>query len=405
MNEGLQNHSCPSSQSVAITGLGAVCSLGNSVREIVEAFLSAKSAAVEIAEFSCLAARVQNLPAIKTDVPPQLARTMGKHLSLLMASVGEALGAALIDQARFDPGDMGFFAGMGMVDYHVEELLPAVLRSLKGNGEIDYDRFFLQGYREIYPLWPLGMLNNVAFCQASIHFGLRGENSVFCPHGDAGVRAVYEAACALGEGRAKIALAGGVSEEISLPSLARARLKGVIGPHAPAAFLGEAGAMMVLEPFADALGRGASILGRILGFGFCSEKSQDGSFASKQAISRAIRAALADAGLAPAGIDLVVLSSFKENELEAVREVFASKADGPFILAAPYAVGDTLAAGPVLSAALVLSISGERKLSPNVRLFAPEGDLKAFPAGRVLINGISCEGGCGSMIIEGANAG
>ncbi len=405
MNEGVQNPSRPSSECVAITGLGAVCSLGNSVREIVEAFLRGKSASVEIPEFGCFAARVQNLSAITTDVSPQLARTMGKHLSLLMASVGEALGAASLDQAMFDPGDMGFFAGMGMVDYHVEDLLSAVLRSLKGDGEIDYDRFFLQGYREIYPLWPLGMLNNVAFCQASIHFGLRGENSVFCPHGDSGVRAVYEAACALGEGKAKIALAGGVSEEISPLSLARANLKGVIGPHAPAAFLGEAGAMMVLEPFANAVGRGASILGRILGFGFSFERSQDGRFASKQAISSAIGAALADAGLAPAGIDLVMLSSFNESELEAVREVFALQADRPVIVAAPYVVGDTLAAGPVLNAAIVLSISGDEKLASNLLLCSRGGDSKAFTIGRVLINGISCEGGCGSMIIEGANAG
>ncbi|MGC9195381.1 MAG: beta-ketoacyl synthase N-terminal-like domain-containing protein [Syntrophobacteraceae bacterium] len=405
MNEGLQNPSCSSSECVAITGLGAVCSLGNSVQEIVEALLCARSAAVEVPEFGCFAAKAQNLSAIKTDVPPQLARTMGKHLSLLMASVGEALGAASIDQAMFDPGDMGFFAGMGMVDYHVEDLLPAVLRSLKGDGAIDYDRFFLQGYREIYPLWPLGMLNNVAFCQASIHFGLRGENSVFCPHGDAGVRAVYEAACAVEEGRAKIALAGGVSEEISPLSLARAKLKGVIGPHIPAAFLGEAGAMMVLEPFATAVGRGASILGRTLGFGFSSERSNDGRFASKQAISSAIGAALADAGLAPAGIDLVMLSSFNESELEAVREVFAFQAARPVIVAAPYVVGDTLAAGPALNAAIALSISGAAKFSPNLGLFAREGDLKAFTLGRVLINGISCEGGCGSMIIEGANGG
>ena len=83
---------------------------------------------------------------------------------------------------------MGFFAGMGTVDYHLEDLLPAVAKSLSQSGDLDYDRFFSAGYQEIYPLWPLGMLNNVAFCQAAIHFGLRGENAVFSPHGDAGIK-------------------------------------------------------------------------------------------------------------------------------------------------------------------------------------------------------------------------
>ena len=42
--------------------------------------------------FGCLAAQVKNLPAIKTDIHPQLARSMGTHLSLLLASTEEALG-------------------------------------------------------------------------------------------------------------------------------------------------------------------------------------------------------------------------------------------------------------------------------------------------------------------------
>ncbi len=414
MKAGLKPPSYPPADRVAITGLGAVCSLGNSVPEIIQGFLSGNSGAGEITGFDaggfgCPAAQVKNLPAFKTDVPPQLGLTMGKHLSLLMASVDEALRGASIGPGTFSPGDRGFFAGMGMVDYHVEDLLPAVLKSLNRDGDIDYDKFFLQGYREIYPLWPLGMLNNVAFCQASIHFGLHGENGVFCPHGDAGVRAVFEAACVLKEGRAKMALAGGVSEEISPLGLARARIKGLIGPpsetSAPAPFLGEAGAMLVLEPFSTAVERGASILGQIAGFGFTCEKSEDGRFASRQAISSAIRAALSDAGLTPGGIDLVMLGSFDKNELEAVHEVFDADVSPPVIVATAGAVGETYAAGPVLNAAMALAIPGDAELPPNFLLPARSTGSAGFKIGRVLVNGISCEGGCGSMILEGANAG
>ncbi len=114
---------------------------------------------------------------------------MGTHLSLLLVSIREALGNAGIVPEMFEPEDFGFFAGMGMVDYHIEDLLPAVQKSLNQASDLDYDRFFSAGFQEIYPLWPLGMLNNVAFCQAAIHFGLRGENCVFAPHGDAGIQA------------------------------------------------------------------------------------------------------------------------------------------------------------------------------------------------------------------------
>ena len=230
-----QSRPSPLPDQIVITGLGAVCSLGNSVREICLGLTSGKSGFREIVGldaggFGCLAAQVKNLPALKTDIHPQLARSMGTHLSLLLISMEEALGNAAIAPDMFDPGDFGFFAGMGMVDYHIEDLLSSVLKSLSHNGDLDYDRFFSTGYQEIYPLWPLGMLNNVAFCQAAIHFGLQGENCVFSPHGDAGIQAVAEAVKVLGEGKAKVALAGGVGEEVSPLSLARAKLKGLIGP-------------------------------------------------------------------------------------------------------------------------------------------------------------------------------
>ena len=387
MKTGLKPVSAPSANVVAITGSGAVCSIGNSVPGIVEAFLCGKSGADA-------GGAVKNLPAFKTAVPPQLALTMGKHLALLMASVDEALRTAGISSGMFDPGEMGFFAGMGMVDYHVEDLLGAVTKSLGPDGDLDCDRFFAKGYREIYPLWPLGMLNNVAFCQASIHFGLRGENSVFCPHGDGAVMAVYEAARVLKEGRAKVALAGGISEEISPLSLARARFKGVLQEGAktcgPAPFLGEAGAMLVLEPSGEAVARGARILGRIEGFGFSCERSEDGRFASTRAIVSAMRQALCDAGLKAGEIDSVMPSGFDKNELDAVREVFDESA---VVAATSQAVGEIHASGPVLNAAMALSFPGN---------FSPPGGggrTRGENIGRVLLNGISCEGGCGCMIV------
>ena len=410
---GLKSPPHHSADPVAITGLGAVCSLGHSVPEIVESFLSGKTGAAEItgfdgSGFGGLAAEVKNLPPFKTDLPHQLATTMGKHLSLLMASVDEALRGASISPGVFDPVDMGFFAGMGMIDYHVADLLPSVLKSLNPDSGIDYDRFFLRGYQEIYPLWPLGMLNNVAFCQASIHFRLAGENCVFCPHGDAGVRAVHEAASVLREGRAKMALAGGVGEEISPFALARATLKGLIGQppkdSVQAVFLGEAGAMLVLEPLSGALERGAPILGLVSGFGFSCERTGDGRFASTQAITAAMRAALSDAGLNPGTIDLVMLAGHHENELEAVREIFDMCADPPVIVASAGALGETFAAGPVLNAAIALSIPDGSKLPQNFLIPPPISAPGRSIVGRVLVNGIGSGGGCGSMIVEGKNA-
>jgi 3-oxoacyl-[acyl-carrier-protein] synthase II len=394
-----------SSDSVVITGRGAVCSLGNSVEEINRTLMAGKSGAEEIidfdtGEFSFPAARVKNLPAVKTDIHPQLARTMGKHLSLLLSSIEGALNSARIGSGMFDARDIGFFAGMGMVDYRVEDLLPAVLKSLNQAGDLDYDRFFQSGYQEIYPLWPLGMLNNVAFCQAAIHFGLRGENCVFSPHGDAGIAAVAEAVKVLEEGKAKVALAGGVGEEVSPFSLARARLKGLVRPpgedHGAAVFLGEGGAMLVLEPLSGAVEREADILGRIAGFGFSSHRDEKPGCASREAISSAIKGALSHAGCDPGRISLIMLGSLSQKELEAVREIFGMNGEAPIMVNTAELLGETLAAGPILNTAIGLSIPDLKALP-----FHPPSSVLRPPY-CVLVNGISYEGRCASMIVEKA---
>jgi 3-oxoacyl-[acyl-carrier-protein] synthase II len=398
---------------VVITGLGGVCSIGNSVPEIARELGAGRNGIVEIGDLDegfsrCLAALVRNPPEVKTDIPSPLARSMGKTLSLLLASAGEALKSAGIGPGTFDPEEIGFFAAMGMVDYRVEDLAPAVLKSLDRDGGLDYDRFFEGAYQKIYPLWPLGMLNNIAFCQAAIHFGLRGENCVFSPHGDAGIQAVAEAVKVLEEGKAKAALAGGVSEELSPFSLARARLKGSISRCGgkPEAGIppGECGAMLVLEPLSLALERGADILAGINGFDFTC-RLEDKGRSGRQAASLAIRGALSNAGLDPDQIDLIMLAGSSRDELEAVWEIFHMSVKRPIMVLTGKSLGEMLAAGPILNAAIGLSLEDPASLPPDIQCLPP-GPCQSLVRSnirRILVNGISYEGRYASMIIEKAN--
>ena len=344
----------------------------------------------------------------KTDIPHQLAKTMGKHLSLLLKSAGEAFEHSGFRPGTFSPGDAAFFAGMGMVDYSIDDLLPAVRGSLDPTNELDYDRFFSRGYQEIYPLWPLGMLNNVVFCQAAIHFGLQGENCVFSPHGDAGVLALYEAVQVLREGRAKFAAAGGVSEEISPLSLARARLKGVIGNRLEhgASFLGECGAMLILEPLALAEHRGAKPLAGICGFGFSCEKDMKNGSVSALAASSSIEAALSDAGIGPDGIDLVLLGgSGHENALNAVQSVFNASGNVPIALSSASLLAKLMPPLPIMDAIIGIHILASLAGIPKGLGASLNGNTSAAASlrtgnARVLVHAAGYEGQCASLIIE-----
>jgi 3-oxoacyl-[acyl-carrier-protein] synthase II len=418
MNPHPEHNLFPGDKKIVVTGVGAVCSIGSSVPEIWDGLLSGKSGSRPIqgfdaAGFGPAAAQVQDLPATKTDISPQLAKTMGKHLSLLLKSAGEAFEHSGIQPGTFPPGDAGFFAGMGMVDYSIDDLLPAVRRSLTATNDLDYDNFFSRGYQEIYPLWPLGMLNNVAFCQAAIHFGLQGENCVFSPHGDAGVLALYEAVQVLREGRAKFVAAGGVSEEISPLSIARARLKGVIANRCEpdqekvnnSVFLGECGAMLILEPLSLAGNRGVKPMAEICGFGFSCEMDTIKGCVSTRAVSSSMQAAFSDAGIGPDNIDLVILGGAgHENALEAVQSVFNVGDRAPVVLTSRQVLGEMYAAAPVMDAIIGMHILASSQI-PKALAASLNGNISTAAqvrrgTARVLVHAAGYEGQSASLIIE-----
>lgn len=423
----------PDQDAIVITGVGAVCTLGNSVREIWDRLLSAKPGFSPVGDsdpdgFGIATLRASPITDIKTDIHPQLARSMGKHLSLLLKSAEEAYESSGFRQGAPPPEEIGFFAGMGMVDYHIEDLLPAVLKSLDPEGNLDYEKFFSRGYQEIYPLWSLGMLNNVVFCQAAIHLGIRGENCVFSPHGDSGTLAVAEGVKILREGKAKAVLAGGVSEDISPVALARVGLAGLIDDpqhrvmdsgctetagNPPAFFLGECGAMLVMEPSDAAESRGAKPLAKLMGFGFSCERGDTGIFPSSRAVASAMEDALSQARLKPEDIDLIMVGNAecrRSNELEAVRSVFAAGENGPVLISSARAVGEVFAASPIVNAIIGVKILESESVPQCLLCDGPESDGWTDPArfqqkcgsgsGRILINSSSYEGQCASMIIE-----
>ncbi len=394
---------------IVITGSGAVCPLGNSTEEIRNCLFGGqpyRNGRSDPSENDALyrdALQTWKIPELKTDIQPQLAKSMGKHLALLLLSAEEVFETAGLAATGLQPGELGFFAGMGMVDYHVDDLIPAVVKSVSTSGELDYEKFFSSAFQEIYPLWPLAMLNNVAFCQVAIHLGLRGENCVFTPHGDAGVQAVAEGVKILREGKAGAVLAGGVSEEVSPLSRARAQLNGFCGPSV---FLGECGAALSLETLASAEQRGARCLAAITGFGFASERGA-GDGPSAHAVASGMRTAISEAGLEPADIDIVISGSVGVYETRACEEA----AKGLFGAAMPPCLypglvfGETFAAGPVLNAIIGVLIF-ESSTVPGIFTRTVSGadrgkDTKPHAAPRrALIVATSYEGRSASFVIE-----
>jgi len=376
------------------------------------------------------AADVQGLDPAGLGIHPRDARIMGKHSHMLIKASQDAHTSAGLDRTSVSGGEIGLFAGMGMVDYSVDDLLPAVLRSLREDGSVDYDRFYGGGYQEIYPLWPLSMLNNISFCQAAIGLDIRGENAVFSPHADSGAQAIAEGARTVLEEKARIALAGGVSEVVSAMSIARSHIFGMLdtglsyentvcrpfGLDRQGAVLGEGCGIVSLELRSSADKRGVPYITMITGYGASSGRDGSGYGQSAGSISLSMEKALASAGLEPSAIDLIIAhgdGSVKSdrNEAAAISRVFSGHADRLLIYSSKAALGHMLAGSPavdliigslMIAHGIVPPVSGNYTQDQAINLRVVLNKPLAFRLRRILINALSYEGQCSSIILEAA---
>jgi 3-oxoacyl-[acyl-carrier-protein] synthase II len=435
---------------VAITGTGLVSSLGINASETWNSIVAGKSGIRPIEDFDArsfncrLAAQAKGLGPAELNIHPRDSRIMDKHSYMLIKCSRDAFNQANLQTGSVSPEGIGYFAGMGMVDYNIEDLMPSVLKSLDRQGNLNYDEFFSHAYQEIHPLWPLSMLNNISFCQAAIDLNIKGENTVFSPHADSGMHAIIEAYHTVLEKKAKVILAGGVSEKVSPLSLARASFFGILNnnpsstPH-PAlhkgeqvgnkggtvncnpfsknrngTVLGEGCGIITLELCSSAEERGTHCLAAIAGYGTSFEKNEESGCPTEKAVTLSMEHAVSNAGLIPFDIDLIIAHGDgtyvgDKNEMKAIHKTFADNIDKINVFSSKSALGHLLAGAPavdviigiyILKNGIIPAVHSSKPLEDNI-LFNLVNDepLQAHPK-RILINSLSYEGQCASLIIE-----
>jgi 3-oxoacyl-[acyl-carrier-protein] synthase II len=420
--------------SVVITGSGLVSSLGQSAFDTWEALLLGKHGIRQIEDFEAsgfdchVAAQVRGLEPSGLGIHPRDMRIMDKHSYMLMKCTHDAFRESGLDGAHIPGEDIGFFAGMGMVDHNIDDLVPAVMKSSDSHGSFDFDVFFLQGFREIYPLWPLSMLNNITFCQVAISLGIRGDNSVFSPHADSGAMAIAEAARTVSDNKAQVVLAGGVSEKVNPLSLARAHLFGILnatdkdientcrpfGSDRKGTVLGEGCGVIALELRSSADARSIPYTVKLTGFGSAFEVMEGSRCPSVKALTSSMQAAFEQAGINPSDIDLIIANgegscSGDKNEMDAIHQVFSGCADKIHVYSSKGALGHLLAGAPAVDLILGMYMLDRGVIPATLHSEPSEKGMKFHlvknmplktSLERIMINCQSYEGQCSSLIIE-----
>jgi 3-oxoacyl-[acyl-carrier-protein] synthase II len=180
----------------------------------------------------------------------------------------------------------------------------------------EFDRRALQlGPSYASPLDFANSVINAAAGQAAIWHDLRGVNSTVAAGEASGLAALAYAADLIRSGRADAVLAGG-AEELCFESFVGHQRAGRLGSACTVPFdarrdgfaLAEGAAALLLEEADAAAARGARVLAEVRGYGE-SFAAAAGEEARADAVARAVRLAVADAGLAPGDLDVLSLGA------------------------------------------------------------------------------------------------
>src|SRR5256886_3815470 len=377
---------------VVITGTGAVCAAGRDPQTILGAVRAGRSVIGPIRQWDASTWPMRVAGEIPDFNPRELVEDRKLHKLIRrtdlfgLYAASKAIEAAGIVAHR-DSLDAaaaaqyndrtGVYVGSGGGSYEsqydyfplltaAQDKLPAFGRELSSS---------------VNPMWLLRTLPNNVLGHIGIRNGFKGATACITNHSIGGTLAVIEASEALRTGEADRALAVGHDAPIEPQMVLYSHDVGLLAKDTIRPFdarrdgslYGEGAAALALETEESARSRDAPILGEVLGGGAATDAQ--GLLAIREdgdALSRAIEAALADAGIRAAEVGMIAAHGngtpqSDASEAAAIRRVFGESA--PPATAFKWAFGHLIAAAGIIEAVLALE-SLRQHVVPGVATYA-----------------------------------
>lgn len=368
---------------VAITGIGVISPYGGDARDFFERLLAGESA-VSLLQTESPPRSISTPFVSCTGFDPEAA--LGKPLALMMerfAQLGVAAAFQAWDQA-------GLPRKAAEEDADEREAWGCIWGTALGGLEA-HERggreMWVKGRDRVSPLSVVQGMNNAVNAHVSIQLGLGGvSTSQTAACASSGI-AIGEAFRRVRSGEATVMVTGGSDICQSYSVLRAWEAMRVMAPGdadtASAAcrpfaadraglVLGEGGAALVLEAWDHAVARGATIHGEVVGYGTSCDRSHLVR-PHRQGQVRALRAALADAGLAPQDIGYVnahgtATAEGDPVEIAALCEVFGDGAASLPVSATKSMHGHLLGAAGAIEAVVTVMALREQAVPPTAHL-------------------------------------
>jgi len=300
-----------SSRRVVITGLGAVTPIGNSVSAYWSGLTEASNGVAPITLFDAsrhacrFAAEVKDFDPIGV-LDPKEAKRWDRFCQFGVVAAKEALAESGLEINDSNRQRIGVIIGSGVGGLLTMETQAHVLEG-KGPGRVS-------------PFTVPMMIPNMATGLAAIALGAQGPSSAVATACAAGSNAIGDAFRLLQQGHADVMICGGAESAITplgVAGFASAKALSFRNDDPATAsrpfdaerdgfVIGEGAGVLVLESLEHAQGRGAQILGEVIGYAMtCDAHHITSPIPGGTGGARAMSLAIADAGLEPKDIDYV----------------------------------------------------------------------------------------------------
>ncbi|HTU19076.1 MAG TPA: beta-ketoacyl-[acyl-carrier-protein] synthase family protein [Gemmataceae bacterium] len=385
------------SRRVVITGIGILSPIGRDVASYWQSLQEGRSGIRPIQTFDASGLPVRFAGEIpdfnaKDYIEKKNHRglkVMARTIQLAVAGAQRALDEGKVDKSKLDPTRFGVEFGAGLIATELLDLAEAACLSANCQpGHVDLEKWGEQGIPAIQPLWMLKYLPNMLACHVSILHDARGPNNSITESDVASLLALGEAYRILLRDQADFFLVGGAESKLNPLSMVRqclfehlshrndepAKACRPFDRERDGLVLGEGVGVFVVEDLEHARRRGARIYAEIVGFGAAFDPELRGN-----GLARAVRAALAEAGIGPEEVDHVNAHGLSTRESDAwearnLQEVFGSCSAPVPVFAAKSYIGNLGAGGSTTElAASVLAMSSGR-MPPTLNCEQPDPD-------------------------------
>ena len=352
---------------VAVTGLGVVSAMGQTVAEFRDALVAGRSGITPIEQLDVSTLKFHHGAEVKN------------------FSWGDDRERSLYD--RF-----ALMAGAAAQQALAEAELPRERTAVVTGSCLGGNHFEDQSFRELYgeqrtrfnPLTIPRIMENAPASLITMKWGYQGPSYTVASACSSSNHAIGQAFWMVRGGVVDAAVCGGSDATFSLGILRAWEAMRVVSPDTcrpfcsgrPGMILGEGAGMLVLEQWDRAVARGATIYGEVCGFGMSADAHHI-TQPSGVGAAQAMRSALTDGGIEPEAVRYINAHGTGTTandpvECQAIRQVFGPHA--PAISSTKSMHGHTLgAAGAIEAVATILALK-EGWLPPTANFTTQDPD-------------------------------